>query len=80
MTLCIMLWCAFFEEGRESVNMYFCAVQKRCEFTVGAFSYCKCQAQTQVDFPTEGSHFDRSLSIIAPAKVMHRENEVSVFF
>lgn len=47
--------CAFFEGQRESVNLSFLAAQKKCEFTVGAFSCYKCQTQTQVDFPTEAS-------------------------
>lgn len=38
--------CAFFEGRSESVNLCFRAVQRRCEFTVGAFSSSKCQAQT----------------------------------
>lgn len=53
--------------------MYFCAVQKRCEFAVGAFSDYKCQ--TQVDFPTEASRPQRSLSLIAPVKMTHRDFE-----
>lgn len=76
----IMLWCAFFEGWRESVNLYFRAVQKRCEFTVGASGYYKCQAQTQVDFPTDASRLEHSLSIIEPAKVTHRENQDNVLF
>lgn len=56
-----------------NLNMYFCAVQKRCEFTVGAFSNYKCQ--TQVEFPTKASHLQRSLSVIAPVKMTHREIE-----
>lgn len=61
------------------MNLYSRAVQKRCEFAVGASSSSECQAQPQVEFPTEASPLERSLSIIAPAEVTQRKSSQGLF-